>query len=476
MSEAETAHTAATGPAARGAAGRGARGTDLTTGSVSRHLLAFSLPILMGSLLHTAYMVVNAVWIGRFLGAEAMSAITVTFPVFFVLMAVAGGLTQASSILVSQAYGARDYGRVARVIGNSAVLTGLVAALCLAVGGLGAEPVLRAMRTPPEVLPIAVSYFRVFLWTTPFMFGVFLLASVLRGVGDSKTPLWFQGGSLLLTTALDPLLMFGGLGLPRLGLNGTAYATILSQALALGALAWHLRRRNHIAAPRWRNLRVDGPMTRITLLIGVPSMLQQLLVSVGMMVIVGLVNPYGAHSSAAFGIAMRIDQIAFMPAMAVGMAVATLAGQNIGAGHYDRVGEVFRSGVALSCGLTALAAVLAFCLPAWLMGLFTTEADVIAVGATYLRIASLGYLLFAVMFAGNGVVNGAGHTGATTVFTFIAFWAVRIPVAAFLSQHWGRVEGVWYGNLAGLVVGMGVSLAYYFSGRWKKPVVRRGTP
>jgi Na+-driven multidrug efflux pump len=162
--------------------------------------------------------------------------------------------------------------------------------------------------------------------------------------------------------------------------------------------------------------------------------------------------------------------------MAVGMAVATLAGQNIGAGHYDRVGEVFRSGVALSCGLTSLAVVLAFCLPAWLMGLFTTEADVIAVGATYLRIASLGYLLFAVMFAGNGVVNGAGHTGATTVFTFIAFWAVRIPVAAFLSQHWGRVEGVWYGNLAGLVVGMGVSLAYYFSGRWKKPVIRRGTP
>jgi len=466
MSEAETTHTPA----------RGARGTDLTTGSVPRHLLAFSLPILMGSLLHTAYMVVNAVWIGRFLGTEAMSAITVTFPVFFVLMAVAGGLTQATSILVSQAYGARDHDGVARVIGNSTVLIGLVAALCLAAGMAGAGPVLRAMRTPPEVLPIAVSYFRVFLWTTPFMFGVFLLASALRGVGDSRTPLWFQGGSLLLTAALDPLLMFGGLGLPRLGLNGTAYATILSQALALGALVWHLRRRGHIAAPGGRRLRLDGPTTRVTLRIGVPAMLQQLLVSVGMMVIVGLVNPFGAHSSAAFGIAMRIDQIAFMPAMAVGMAVAALAGQNIGAGRHDRVREVFRSGVALSCGLTSLAAVLAFCLPAWLMGLFTTEADVIAVGATYLRVASLGYLLFAVMFAGNGVVNGAGHTGATTVFTFIAFWAVRIPVAAFLSQHWGRVEGVWYGNLGGLAVGMGVSLAYYFSGRWKRPVIRRAAP
>ncbi|HNY88118.1 MAG TPA: MATE family efflux transporter, partial [Candidatus Hydrogenedentes bacterium] len=128
MSEAETTHTPA----------RGARGTDLTTGSVPRHLLAFSLPILMGSLLHTAYMVVNAVWIGRFLGTEAMSAITVTFPVFFVLMAVAGGLTQATSILVSQAYGARDHDGVARVIGNSTVLIGLVAALCLAAGMAGA--------------------------------------------------------------------------------------------------------------------------------------------------------------------------------------------------------------------------------------------------------------------------------------------------------------------------------------------------
>jgi Na+-driven multidrug efflux pump len=185
------------------------------------------------------------------------------------------------------------------------------------------------------------------------------------------------------------------------------------------------------------------------------------------------VNPFGAHSSAAFGIAMRIDQLAFMPAMSIGMAVSTLTGQNIGANRYDRVREAFRWSVLISCTLTLLGTILAFSMPAQLMSLFTRDADVVAVGALYLRIVSFGYLMFAVMFASNGVVNGAGHTGATTVFTFIAFWAVRIPLAAYLSIHWGRIEGVWYGNLMGLIAGMVVSVAYYFSGRWKRPVVKR---
>jgi putative MATE family efflux protein len=452
------------------------RGTDLTTGSVLRRLIMFSIPMLLGSAFHTAYSIVNAAWVGNGLGAAAMAAITVSFPIFFLLMAVAGGLTLASNILVSQAYGAKDWARLKQVVQNSLVLTGVVGLTCVAVGRFAAEAVLRAMGTPSDVLPLAVSYLRTFLWTTPFMFGVFFLASVMRGVGDSKTPLYFQAGSLALNAVLDPLLMFGWLGFPRLGLNGTAVATICAQACAFASIAVYVQRRDHIAAPDWRRLRADVPTTLLTLKIGVPSMVQQAFVSLGMIFIVGLVNRFGTHSSAAYGIAMRIDQLAFMPAMAIGMAVSTLSGQNIGAQRFDRVREVFRWGVAVSCGMTMVPSVLAVALPAQLIGMFTRDLDVVVTGAHYLRTIGLGYLMFAVMFVSNGVINGSGHTLATTAFTLVGFWAVRVPLAAYLSGRLGRVEGIWYAIVVSMAVGTIISFGYYFSGRWIRPIVKHQPP
>ncbi|MCX5757498.1 MAG: MATE family efflux transporter, partial [Candidatus Hydrogenedentes bacterium] len=384
----------------------------------------------------------------------------------------AGGLTLASNILVSQAYGAKNFGRLHQVVQNSLVLTGIVGIACVAVGQFAADAIVHVMSTPPEVAPIAVNYLRLFLWTTPFMFGVFFLASVMRGVGDSKTPLYFQAGSLLLTAILDPILMFGWLGFPRMGLNGTAAATVFAQACAFTSLAYYLHRQKHIVSPHWRRLRLDGPMTLLTLKIGVPSMVQQALVSLGTLFVVSIVNRFGTHSAAAFGIAMRIDQLAFMPAMTIGMAVSTLSGQNIGAKRLDRVRETFRDGVALSFGITLVASILAFSAPAWLTGLFTRDADVIATGASYLRTIAFGYLMFAVMFTSNGVVNGSGHTGATFFFTLITFWVVRVPLAMWLSARMGRVEGVWYAIVISLAAGSLVSLGYYFSGLWMKPIER----
>ncbi len=446
------------------------QGVDLTTGSVMGHLIRFAIPMLMGSVFHTAYSIINAAWVGNGLGAESMAALTVSFPILFLLMAVAGGLTLASNILVSQAYGAKNFDRLHQVVQNSLVLTGAVGVACVLAGHIAAHAIVHGMRTPPEVAPLAVSYLRLFLWSTPFMFGMFFLSSVMRGVGDSKTPLYFQAGALLVNAVLDPVLIFGWLGFPRMGLDGTAAATVFAQACAFCSLAYYLHRRRHIVSPHWRRLRLDAPTTILTLRIGVPSMLQQALVSLGILFVVAIVNRFGAHSSAAFGIAMRLDQLAFMPAMTIGMAVSTLAGQNIGAGRFDRVHETFRNGVAASLAITLVASILAFSAPAWLIGLFSREADVVAIGKTYLRIIAFGYLLFAVLFASNGVINGSGHTAATTVFTLVGFWLVRVPLAMILSSYMGRVEGVWYAVLVSLAAGAMVSLAYYFSGRWKVPI------
>lgn len=449
-------------------------GKDLTTGSVARNLIFFAIPMLMGSMAHTAYSIINAAWVGNGLGTDAMAAVTVSFPILFLLMAVAGGLTMATNTLVSQAYGAKNWLRLRQVIQSSLMLTVLFGTLCLIAGQIGAEYAVRAMGTPAEVAPLAAGYLRLFVWTTPFMFGMFLLASTMRGIGDSKTPLYFQLASLLATIVLDPLLMFGWLGFPRLGLNGTAWATVITQAGAFSALAIYLHRKKHTASPDWSHWRVDFGTLLLVLKIGVPSMLQQAIVALGTLAVVRMVNRFGAESAAAYGIAMRIDQLAFMPAMAIGAASSSVAGQNIGAGLFDRVRAVLQWGWAIALFFTLPAFLLCTAIPGTLMALFAHhDAAVIETGAHYLRIASPGYLMIAVMFVCNGVINGSGHTLPTTLFTAVTFFVVRVPLAMILPQWTGTVDGIWFAILFSYVAGMSLSVLYYSTGRWKRPVLVR---
>ena len=197
------------------------------------------------------------------------------------------------------------------------------------------------------------------------------------------------------------------------------------------------------------------------------------MVSVGGAVTVGLVNRFGEDAAAAFGAVVRVEQMALLPALTIGMAIASLAGQNIGAHRFDRVRQVLRWGVLLSGGFTLFVSLLAAVMPRPLVFMFTDQPVVVELGVGYLRTVSPAYVCFAVMFAANGVVNGAGRTFATTLFTLVSIWLVRVPVATLLSARTGSVHGIWLGIVAGLVVGMVVSLGYYYSGRWRRPVVPR---
>ncbi|MBF0502887.1 MAG: MATE family efflux transporter [Candidatus Riflebacteria bacterium] len=445
-------------------------GIDLTEGSVWRHLIAFSLPMLAGSMIQVGYSVVNAIWVGRGLGADSMAVLTVSFPVFFLLMAVAGGLSMGASILVSQAFGAKDLDRVRMLVNNAMLLVCVVSILVIVIGQLVVESIFRLMQTPIEVLPMAVSYGRIFLCTVPFMFSILLLTALLRGVGDSKTPLYFQASALLLAAVLDPLLMFGVAGFPRLGLNGTAFAAIIAQSLALLAMGIWLGKSGHLVAPDWRHISFDAPSCLLMARIGIPTMLQQGLVSTGMVVLTGLVNSYGRNATAAFGAVGRIDMIAFMPAMSVGMAVSTIAGQNIGAMRFDRVREVFRCGLVFACGVTMLATIGSLFFPDLLLHLFTDDPVILAIGRGYLHVIGFGYLFFAAMFVSNGIINGAGHTIATTFFSLLGLWIVRLPLAGWLSHTYGRIEFIWYAMLFSLGLGLAASMLYYRSDRWMQPI------
>jgi len=443
---------------------------DLTTGSIPRHLVTFALPMLAGNLLQVAFGLVNGYWVGNRLGPEALAAVTVSQPVVFLFIAMAAGLTLGANIPVAQDAGAKDWERLTRVVQTAYVLIGSLAFLFLALALWQIDALLQFMRTDPAIYRAAEAYLRVFLWTIPFSFWTFLVGSVLRGVGDSRTPVYFQAAAVLVNAVLDPLLIFGWLGLPRLGLVGTAWATLIAQGLGLVGLLAFVAWRRPLAAPDWRRLRIDAKTAWLLLRIGFPSMVQQSVVSVSMLGIVRAVSQFGIVADAAFGVGLRIDSVAFMPAISMGLAAATLAGQNIGARCFSRVRQTFGWGLLMSAGISAVIMLAAILFPLSLQRPFVNEPEVLRIGAGYLRIVSLTYVLYAVMFVSNGIINGAGHTIITTLISITALWGIRLPLAGYLASRMQDVTGVWIAMVSSVAVGMVLSLAYYFSRRWQRPI------
>ncbi|NLO74088.1 MAG: MATE family efflux transporter [candidate division WS1 bacterium] len=443
-------------------------GRDLTVGSLPRQMIAFALPMLASVVLLMAYSFVNAIWVGRYLGKTALAAVTISFPIFMVLVALGGGLTLAANILVAQHVGAGRRGGLGRIVDTSVVLTGSVALVFFVIGEVFAESLMRLMQTPPDVLAPATSYMRIFMLSQPFGFGMFLMRNLLQGLGDSTTPLYVQSGSIGLNIVLDPVLMFGWLGLPRLGLQGTAWASTIAQAAALIVLLLYLHRQHNPVAPRWRRLQVHLPTLWTLLRIGVPASVQQSLVSIAMLCVIGLVNGFGVTAIAAFGAATRLEQLVLVPAMVFGLAISTVSGQNLGANKLHRVHGTFRWGIVLSGSATVLASAITLLAPQLLLKMFITDAEVIREGMTYLQVVAPFYVFLALMFVGNGIINGAGDTLATTMIAVISQLVVRIPLAVLLIRVLHSVTGVWIAIAVSFVISMLASFAYYRSGRWQR--------
>jgi putative MATE family efflux protein len=308
-----------------------------------------------------------------------------------------------------------------------------------------------------------------------FMYLSFLLTAILRGIGDTKTPLYFMGGGVVLNAILDPFLIIGIGPFPRLGLNGAAIASVISAIAALAAGLIYLRRKSHLVALRVRHLRLDRAIIGKIISIGFPSMIQQLLVSLGGAFVTTFVNGFGAGAIAAYGAATRVDALAFMPAMTLSMASSALAGQNLGAGLTQRVHGVFLWSVRMGLiGVGAMVAILV-AFPKLILSAFVNNPAVITIGAHYLWIVAPSYLLVVIMFSSNGILNSAGKTLVTMFFTLLSLWVVRVPLAAWLSRTSLGINGIWIAIDVSFVITAAVSVCYYYWFRSKgyaKPVIR----
>ena len=454
-----------------GSAGRSDRAAALTTGPVGTTLLMFSLPILASSVLQSLNASINAVWIGRLLGEQALSASANANTLLFFLLGTVFGLGLAASVLVGQSLGANDRELAKRTVGTSLVFFALLA-FFISLGGFVLAPhMLVAMHTPHDALPYASAYLRVIFIAPPGMYLYTFVMMILRGAGDARTPFVFLALSAGLDVGLNPLLIRGLGPVPALGITGSALATLIAQWLALVALLIHLYRKKHflrIARGESRYLRVDRAVLRALVEKGVPMGLQMVVMSASMIAMIRLVNRYGSTTTAAYGACFQLWNYIQMPALAVGSAVSSIAAQNVGARLWDRVDRVAKLGVLFNVLMTGSLVLVVAVVNRSAFALFLGDASTAVEIAHHVNmIVSWSFVLFGVSMIFASVVRATGAVWAPLASLFVALWLVRIPFAYLAVPHWGP-DAIWWSFPLGSVTSLVFMALYYRFGRWRE--------
>jgi putative MATE family efflux protein len=452
---------------------------DLTTGSVGKNILRFAMPMLLGNLFQQLYTFVDQIIVGRFLGKEALAAVGASFPVIFTLIALIIGIATGGTIVISQFFGAKDFKKVKRTIDTIFIVMGVCAVIMTVVGISFSEEIFRLMKLPEELMPMANTYLTIYVSGLVIFFGYNSVAAILRGLGDSITPLYFLVLATVINIGLD-LLFIVKLGW---GIEGAAFATLIAQGTAFIVAVFYLNKNHELIKFNIREFAFDWKIFKQSLRIGLPTGLQHTFVALGMMALMGIVNGFGTDVVAGYTAAGRLDSLAVIPSMVFSLALSTFVGQNIGAGKIDRVKKGLTRTMLMSSAVAIVITILIIIFKYPLMSLFTTDQVVIDVGADYLTIVTSFYLLFTGMFTYSGVMRGAGDTIIPMFITLFSLWIVRIPAALFLSQETIEIfglsikgagmgeSGIWWSIPSGWGIGLILTFIYYRTGRWKTKTV-----
>lgn len=452
-------------------------GKNLAEGNILRLIIVFAFPLLVGNILQLLQQTINAFWIGRFIGETSFSAVTISFPIIFILISVTIGFTMAATTLIAQYKGANNLPMIEKIIKNSFMFTMLMSIVFSVIGIIFNKPILRLMVNPaesPEVFSLASGYLLISYVGLIFIFGFNLISAILRGLGDSWTPLWFLIFATVFNAALDPVLILGIPGLiPRLGIYGSALATLIAQVITFVFGIRLLQAKKFIPNLSLRKFRFDFGLISTLVKIGLPSAVQQTIVSTGVFIITIIVSSFGVHAIAALGVGSRIDSFAFMPAMALSVAVSAFVGQNLGAGKKERVYEAVRVAAILSISTGAVISLVCFIFAPQIVHFFLSNPsdEVLRQGIMYLRIVPFGYLGVASIFITNGALLGAGDTVPPMIFGILSFWLLRIPLSWILSKYTPlQSTGIWVAIAIGFLFSAFASFLYYRFGPWEKRI------
>ncbi|MFP9190508.1 MATE family efflux transporter [Natronosalvus vescus] len=457
----------------------------MTTGSIPPKLAQLAWPLVLGNLLQTFYNLADMFWVGR-VSAEAVAAVSLMFPLSWMFVSTAMGLTAATIALVSQHVGAGDQRAADRVVGQTILLALAVSSVLATLGLYFRHPLLQLIGARDQVFVEALAYIEVIFLALPLTFLFFAFRSSLQGAGDTKTAMWLVLISAGINVVLDPFFILGWGPFPEMGTRGAAVATFIARAFATLAGVYILLDGRYGVRLRFGDLKPNLGIQRQLIDIGYPATLDGWARSFAAVAMAGFVARFGAAPTAAYGIVVRLMSVTWSVAGAVGDATSTGVGQNLGAKTPDRAATVAKTATAGTILFIFAIAALVFAFPAHAMGIFVDDPDVIAEGIVFIRINAPFWAVFAGVMVIQGAFRGAGNTREAMVLSFLSRWILRVPVALVLAFSWAvtipvvgvtivafdwGVEGIWWAFSFGMGGSFVVAVLWFRLGTWRKAVI-----
>jgi len=434
----------------------------------------FLIPLMLSNILQSASQTFSSIFLGRMLGVNALAAVSAVFPIIFLLFSFLIGIASGSNVLIGQAYGAGDAHRVKKVAGTVLGATFAFGIIVAIVGTLISPSMLALLQTPANILPQADAYAKVVFLISPIIFPYLAYTTFLRGTGDSQTPFYFLIISTLLTLVFTPMFIRGWLGVPQLGVVSAAVAGLLSQGISFGAMLWWLQRLDHplkFDAETARDMLVDWKIFRTVVRIGVPTVIQVIMVSLAEIAVISFVNRFGSNATAAYGAVNQVVSYVQFPAISIGITASIFGAQCIGARREDLLGTVVRSAVGLNYLIGGVLIALCYIFARIILGWFIIDPHTLNVAHTLLMITLWSYLLFGNSAVISGVVRSSGDVIVPTINGIFAIWGIEVPAAYLLMHHYG-LTGVWMGYPISFVVVVLLQYSYY-TFFWKKKTHQR---
>ena len=450
---------------------------DMTTGKPWMKILVFTLPMLLGNIAQQLYNTVDTIVVGKYIGDNALAAVGSCGPIVNMLLALFIGISAGAGIMVSQYFGAKNREDLSYTIGNCITATVICCGALILVATPLIRPLLEILNTPDSILDWCEDYLKICLWGMAGLAFYNILSGVLRGMGDSVWPLIF----LLVATVINIVLDIVFVARLDMGVAGVALATVIAQVVsaALCMIKLATMRKDYDFGFRFMRLHKCYVQTLVRL--GLPSGLTQAIFSSAMIVVQSLTNQFGEMFIAANVVIMRVDGFAMMPNFSFGTAMTTYAGQNVGAGLYDRVTKGARQGLWMAVGCSASITAVILLFGKGLMHLFTDTQDLVELSYRLMMILAVGYIAMAVTQSLSGVMRGAGDTMTPMWISLMTTVAIRVPVAygiAWLTSPTGHPadgmkECIQISLLASWCIGAALTVLFYRRGKWKTKRIKQ---
>ncbi len=449
--------------------------TDMTVGLPWKSIVAFTLPMLIGNIAQQLYSTVDSIVVGKYIGDNALAAVGSATPLLNLLLVLFIGISAGVNIMVSQYFGAKNRSALSYTIGSGITVTAIACGALILVAAPFIRPILVALNTPESILEWCSDYLMISLVGMAGMAYYNILSGVLRGMGDSISALLY----LLVATVVNIVLDVYFVAALNMGVGGVALATVIAQVISSILCMIKLARMKEHFDFGWSYLRPKAFYVKTLVRLGIPSGMTQAIFSSAMIIVQSLTNQFGELFIAANVVIMRVDGFAMMPNFSFGTSLTTYAGQNVGAGKYDRVAKGAKQGTWMAVGCATVITVAILLFGKSLMGIFTDTQELVDLSYRLMMILAVGYIAMAVTQSLSGIMRGAGDTMTPMWISLITTVAIRVPVAygiSFLTRTaelpFGRQECIQISLLTSWVLGAVLTFIFYRIGKWKNKAIQ----